>query len=106
MGSVLTPFDPDNALPVSDRYKDQGVRVGANYSFSPASRILMSANYQNSEFIETTNFGDFTDVFNPRTHDLDVELQYQLRTGPVFLISGAGYFKAKDRSSESETRRI
>ena len=96
--SVLTPFDPDNALPVSDRFKDQGVRIGANYSFNPNSRILMSANYQNSEFIETRNFGDFTDVFNPRTHDLTVELQYQLRTGPLFLISGAGYFKAKDEN--------
>jgi hypothetical protein len=96
--SVLTPFDPDNALPISDRFRNEGVRVGANHSFSPDSRILMSANFQNSEFIETTNFGDFTDVYNPRTHDLTAELQHQLRAGSVFLISGAGYFKAKDEN--------
>jgi outer membrane receptor protein involved in Fe transport len=58
----------------------------------------MSANFQNSEFIEATNFGDFTDVYNPRTHDVTAELQHQLRAGPVFLISGAGYFKAKDEN--------
>jgi tetratricopeptide (TPR) repeat protein len=96
--SVLTPFDPDNALPLSDRFRSEGLRVGANHSFSPDSRILMSANFQNSEFIETTHFGDFTDVFNPRTHDLTVELQYQLHAGPVFLISGAGYFNARDEN--------
>ena len=96
--SVLTPFDPDNALPLSDRFRSEGVRVGANHSISPDSRILMSANFQNSEFIETTNFGDFTDVNNPRTHDVTAELQHQLRAGPVFLISGAGYFKAKDQN--------
>lgn len=96
--SILTPFDPDNALPRSDRFKSEGVRVGGAHSFSPESRILMSATFQNSEFIEVTNFGDFTDVFNPRTHDLTVELQHQLRAGPVFLISGAGYFKAKDEN--------
>jgi hypothetical protein len=95
---VLTPFDPDNALPSSDRFRSEGVRVGANHSFSPDSRILMSANFQNSEFIEATNFGDFTDVYNPRTHDVTAELQHQLRAGPVFLISGAGYFKAKDEN--------
>lgn len=96
--SVLTPFDPVNALPFSDRYKDQGVRVGANYGFSPDSRILLSANFQNSEFIEATNFGDFTNVYNPRTHDLTTELQYQLRTGPLFLIGGAGFFDATDEN--------
>jgi tetratricopeptide (TPR) repeat protein len=96
--SVLTPFDPDNALPISDRFRSEGVRVGANHSFGPDSRILLSANFQNSEFIEERNFGDFIDVFNPRTHDLTVELQHQLRAGPVFLISGAGYFKAKDEN--------
>jgi hypothetical protein len=96
--SVLTPFDPDNALPLSDRFRNEGVRVGGAHSFSPDSRILMSANFQNSEFIETTNFGDFTDVYNPRTHDLTAELQHQLRAGPVFLISGAGYFKARDEN--------
>jgi len=26
--SVLTPFDPDNALPISDRFRNEGVRVG------------------------------------------------------------------------------
>ena len=96
--SVLTPFDPDNALPFSDRFKSEGIRVGANHSFGPESRILMSAHFQNSEFIEMRNFGDFIDVYNPRTHDLTVELQHQLRAGPVFLISGAGYFKAKDEN--------
>ncbi|MEP6610047.1 MAG: tetratricopeptide repeat protein, partial [Burkholderiaceae bacterium] len=96
--SVLTPFDPDNALQRSDQFKSEGVRVGANHSFSPDSRILMSANFQNSEFIETTNFGDFIDVYNPRTHDFTGELQHQWRTGPVFLISGAGYFNAKDEN--------
>ncbi|MEP6609789.1 MAG: tetratricopeptide repeat protein, partial [Burkholderiaceae bacterium] len=96
--SVLTGFDPDNALPRSDRFKSEGVRVGANHSFNPDSRVLMSANFQNSEFVEMTKFGDFIDVNNPRTQDLTVELQHQLRTGSVFLISGAGYFNAKDQN--------
>jgi len=96
--SVLTAFDPDNALPFSDRFKSEGVRVGGAHSFSPESRILMSANFQNSEFIEATNFGDFINIYNPRTHDVTAELQHQLRAGPLFLISGAGYFKAKDEN--------
>jgi tetratricopeptide (TPR) repeat protein len=91
-GDLLLAFDPENFLP-DLRLNDEirSARAGLRHGLAPGSDLLLSAIYQDGTF--DTRVGPPVRVLIEE-EGLLTEGQYLLRTRPLGLIVGAGFFDA------------
>jgi tetratricopeptide (TPR) repeat protein len=99
-------FDPEDFLPTLRQNEESRIaRVGLRHSFSPGSNLIASFAYQDLKdsacLTSEQPFGTTTVDTSVKQKGFIAEVQHLYRSGPVSLISGAGYFSADQNSTTS-----